>query len=320
MYAAAIPGLSICLIKDGTAIWSRGFGLAAAAEPLEVNANTVFEGASLSKPLFACGVMQLTHQGVLDLDTPLTQYVPEHSFGTDPRLGRITARMVLSHTTGLPNWRRRGRRPKLKRTPGKAFGYSGEGYVYLQQVVERLSGRSLDVYMHETVLSALGMTQSSYVWRESYEREAAVGHASDGSPYPKERPASANAAMSLHTTSKDFAQFVGRVLHPETRELELDSAAMLTPQISVADTLSWGLGWGLQRLAGGQVVWHWGDNPGFKNFVAAKRKERSGVVIMTNSDNGSRAWAPIARLALEMNTEIFDWLATTFYRAGSPAL
>lgn len=136
-----------------------------------------------------------------------------------------------------------------------------------------------------------------HLWRQSYERGAAVGHKSDGSPYPKERPASANAAMSLHATPEDFARFVRQFLDSETGQAGLsgsDIAAMLTPQISIADTLAWGLGWGLQRRADEEVFWHWGDNPGFKNFVAAKRKERSPVVVVANSDNGAAPWAPIA--------------------------
>src|SRR5581483_1210990 len=134
-----------------------------------VDTATVFEAASLSKPLFTYGVMRLQHEGLLDLDTPLTRYMPGHEFCADPRLDRVTARMVLCHMTGWPNWRRQGRSLKFKKAPGRAFGYSGEGYVYLQQVVERISGQSLDAFMRQAVLRPLSMTRSSYVWRESYE-------------------------------------------------------------------------------------------------------------------------------------------------------
>lgn len=322
MRESVIPGLSVALVTDGTVVWNRGFGVKQVATPMLVDTDTVFEAASLSKPLFAYGVLQLHHDGVLDLDAPLTRYVPDRSFCADPRLDRVTARTVLSHTTGFPNWRRSGRSLRMDRLPGKRFGYSGEGYVYLQQIVEHLSDRPLDEYMHRAVLTPLGMTHSSYVWRESYEHEAAVGHTSGGLPYPKERSTTANAAMSLHTTPRDFARFLWPFLDAKSRQTglsELDINGMLTSQVPVAGNLSWGLGWGLQHLADEELFWHWGDNPGFKNFVAVQRRRRSGVIIMSSSDNGIRAWGPIAQRALGMDTEIFDWLATTFYGKESAA-
>jgi CubicO group peptidase (beta-lactamase class C family) len=204
----------------------------------------------------------------------------------------------------------------LVRTPGEAFGYSGEGYVYLQEVVEQLTGRPLHEYMDRDVLSPLGMTASSYVWREPYGTLAATGHRSDGRPYRKERPACGNAAASLHTTPREFARFLSQVLNSRDQsrsESEVDIGLMLTPQMHLSGDLWWTLGWGLQQEADDELIWHWGDNPGFKSFAAARLRERRGFVLMMNSDNGIRAWAAVARDVLGMDAEIFDWLGDAFY-------
>src|SRR4051812_22435041 len=115
-----------------------------------VDDDTVFAAASLSKPVFASGVMSLVDIGALELDRPLADYVVEPYLADDERAASITARMVLSHTTGFPNWRDDG--PLFLRwSPGTRWGYSGEGYAYLQQVVEQLAGVSLDRYFADAV-------------------------------------------------------------------------------------------------------------------------------------------------------------------------
>jgi CubicO group peptidase (beta-lactamase class C family) len=132
-----VPGLSIVVIRNGRMAWRRGFGVKDAASKAPVANNTMFEAASMSKPLFAYAVMKLCKRGVIGLDTPLTKYTTERFLEGDPRLDLITARCVLSHTTGFPNWRSAAEPLKINFTPGEKWSYSGEGYsLYLlwQQV------------------------------------------------------------------------------------------------------------------------------------------------------------------------------------------
>lgn len=147
----------------------HGFGVKNAKIGLPVTAETVFEAASLSKPVFAYGVLKLIDQGKLGLDVPLTTYLPKPYIDGDERLNKITARIVLSHRTGFPNWRGK---PSLKIcfTPGERFSYSGEGYIYLQRVVEHITGKPLNEYITEAVFTPLGMANSSYVWRQILTR------------------------------------------------------------------------------------------------------------------------------------------------------
>lgn len=300
MRAADVPGLSIALVRNGKVTWVRGFGVKDSKSKDPVTDETVFEAASLSKPVFAYAVLKLVDAGRLDLDKPLQQYLPgDYDVGPDPRLGQITARRVLSHTTGFPNWRGGDTKLKIYFTPGKQFSYSGEGFVYLSKVVEHITGEKLNDFMKRMVFEPLGMTSSSYVWQERYETLKTSRHNGLGEPSPQIK-ATPNAAASLHTTARDYARLVvailnGNGLRPETHK------NMLTAQIRVdeggsnttaraADKLSsniaWGLGVGLQTTADGVSFWHWGDNGDAKAYFVAFQRRKLGVVMFANGANG----------------------------------
>ncbi len=174
-----VPGLSIALIRDARVVWQRSFGVANSATNQPVIDDTIFEAASLSKPVFAYGVLRLVEKGKLDLDAPLVKYLPKPYVANDDRANLITARMVLTHTTGFPNWSI-NQPLKTQFKPGERFSYSGEGFVYLQKVVEHLTGQLLDQVMRKEVFEPLGMTSSSYVWMDKYENLKATGHDSAG--------------------------------------------------------------------------------------------------------------------------------------------
>jgi CubicO group peptidase (beta-lactamase class C family) len=296
-----VPGLSIALIRDGRVAWHRGFGVKNADTKEPVSDSTVFEAASLSKPVFAYAVLRLADSGKLELDKPLATYLPEPYVRNDGRINLITARMVLDHTTGFQNEVTPGRPLKIYFTPGEKFSYSGEGFLYLQKVVERITGEPLDAFMKKTVFEPLGMTSSSFVWQEGYETLKANGHKPSGAVAPLRRPTVARSYSGLHTTALDYSRFViavmnGTGLKKETTEqmlkaqVRLDESCFSCIERStgrLSQTLSWGLGWGLERTEAGDAIWHWGDNNGeFQSFVMAYPKEKVGVVIFTNSGNG----------------------------------
>ncbi|HTC40230.1 MAG TPA: serine hydrolase domain-containing protein, partial [Candidatus Acidoferrales bacterium] len=141
-----VPGASLALIRGGKTYWVHGFGVRDAKSGQPVVEDTIFEAASLSKPVFAYGVLKLVDQGKLDLDAPLSKYLPKPYIEGDPRLDKITARYVLSHRTGFPNWRPDAGLT-IHFTPGERFSYSGEGFVYLQKVVQQITGEPLNQYM-----------------------------------------------------------------------------------------------------------------------------------------------------------------------------
>jgi len=327
-----VPGLSVALVRDGSLAWYHGFGVKDSKTKEPVTDDTVFEAASLSKPVFAYAVMKLVDSGQFDLDKPLREYLPgDYDVGPDPRLGRITARRVLTHTTGFPNWRSDGSALQIFFEPGERFSYSGEGYVYLSKVIEHVSGEKFNDFMKRMVFDPLGMTSSSYVWRPDYEARKASRHNAFGEPTAQNKPAAANAAASLHTTAQDYGRFVTAVMNGTGLKKETFTQ-VLTPQIKVGDggpnttsrpadrlspTISWGLGWGLQDTADGPSFWHWGDNGNTKCFVLAFERQKLGIVIFTNSANGLSIVPEIVNAAVGGQLPALSWLKYDSYK--SPA-
>ena len=308
MEEALVPGLSVAVVRDGEIIWQKAFGVKDAESGDAVADTTIFEAASLSKPLFAYAVMRLVEAGGLDLDTPLLDYVTddyvEENFLRkaidDERIRKITARMVLSHTPGFPNWRR-NRNLVIQNEPGEQFSYSGEGFGLLQRVVEKLTDQDLSAFMEDHAFGPLNMVHSSYVWTEAYDTQSSSPHDMFGEARSKRKPTRAHAAATLHTTAGDYARFMAAVTSSEGLKEET-VGQILTPQINVepetSENVHWGLGWGLELTENGPGFWHWGDNGPFKAFTLSLHDEKAGVVFFANSQNGLALIEPIVRSAL----------------------
>jgi CubicO group peptidase (beta-lactamase class C family) len=318
MQANHVPGLSMALIRDGKIYWVKSFGVKDGDAP--VTRETTFEAASLSKVVFAYAVLKLADQGRIDLDRPIQSYLEAPYIEGDPRIGKITARLVLSHRTGFPNWR-----PKEGLTihfePGDHFSYSGEGFVFLAKAVEQITGQSLNDFMQQMVFTPLGMTSSSYVWRSDYDARTAIGYDKDGKAHDKWKPKEANPASSLQTTAEDYARFVtallnGKGLKPDTlKQMETEQTAVqvgCTPNCfndaPLSTNVFWGLGVGLERTSAGRAFWHWGDNGSFKAYMVGYPERRSGLVIFTNSENGLSIASAIVKAALGSDQPGLRWL------------
>jgi CubicO group peptidase (beta-lactamase class C family) len=291
MAQAGITGLSAALIEDGSVTWTGAFGTRDIGTGALVTDETVFEAASLSKPVVAYLTLKLAARGVIDLDAPLWDDTGYVRLDHDERATQITARMVLSHTSGLPNW---GGTPiTLNHDPGTAWNYSGEGFVFLAEMLERRTGMSLNDLITAEVFDPLGMDQSSFVWRPDYESNAALPHDMLGRVMEKTKPADEVAAASLHTTASDYASFMQAVLSGDGLTENL-AEEMLSEQAVVSGWgdsetwayLSWGLGWGRQAGDRAPAIWHWGDNENFRSFVIAYPDTKTGFVYFTNSNNG----------------------------------
>ena len=331
MKEADIPGLSIAVIRDSKVIWTRGYGVTNAETKVRVNDNTVFEAASLTKPVFAYAVLKLVDSGKLDLDTPLVKYLPgRYDVGEDQRLDQITARHVLSHTTGFPNWRPRGDKTlKMYFTPGNRFSYSGEGFVYLSKAVEQITGESLVAFVKRTVLDPLEMKNSNLVWRDDYESLKTFSHDGVGGVSGRGKPDKPNAAASLHTTADDYAKFVvamlkGNGLKPATARLMLTPQSTVTlagafsinaPEAKLSPTVTWGLGWGLEKTPEGIGFWHWGDNGDTKAFVLAFPKQKTGLVMFANSANGLSIINELVGSAMGNDHPALAWLNLEQYNS-----
>jgi CubicO group peptidase (beta-lactamase class C family) len=301
MTAARIPGLSICVIENSEIAWCGAFGVTDTGTEAPVETTTVFQAASLSKPVFAYTVLRLVDRGLLDLDRPLVEYVGLETARKlhlgdgfdDPRVNSITARMVLTHTSGFPNWRQNGELVLLF-NPGEKFGYSGEGIGLLQQVVEQITGSSLEELARVQTFEPLGMTSSTYTPADIDLTNYARSHDGAGAADPRPDDVAArlanarpHAAASLTTTATDYARFLialinGVGLDPAT------FADMVRPQVDVDNDggVAWGLGTGLERTETGIRVWHWGDNGDSKAFFIGDPATGDGFVYFANSFNG----------------------------------
>ncbi|GAB2592583.1 serine hydrolase domain-containing protein [Spirosoma areae] len=331
MDSARIPGLSIAIIRNNKLAYSNGYGLTKADSTQRVTASTIFEAASLSKPVFAYAVLQLVEQGVLDLDKPLYEYLPYSDAAADERYQKITARLVLSHQSGFPNWRKNRKSPELAMsfTPGQRFGYSGEGFVYLQKVVEKITAKPINEFMDERVLKPLGMTSSRFVWQPTFETHFAQPHNESGETQPKYKPSQANMAYSLHTTAEDYARFILAILTPTglkaaTVNQLLTPQSQLPQRFSGSDVLSpglfWGLGIGLEQTPSATYFWHWGDNGAFKCYVTASYARKDAVIYFANSSNGLDIADRILQLTLGGQHPAFPFLginADAFFQKHS---
>jgi CubicO group peptidase (beta-lactamase class C family) len=280
-------------------------------------------------------VLKLVDAGKIDLDTPLTKYLPgNYDVGDDARINQITARHALSHTPGFPNWRPQSGALKIHFTPGDRFSYSGEGFVYLAKVVEHITGEKFNDFMKKTVFDPLGMTDSSYVWQDSYETQHTSRHSATGAPTGQNKSTQPNAAASLRTTAQDFGRFMVAVMKG-TGLKKTTARQMLTAQVKLSESgtnntarapeklspyLSWGLGWGLQTTSDGLAFWHWGDNGNTKAYVVAYDKQKFGVIIFTNGAAGLSIVPEIVNEAVGGQQPALAWLKYESYKSPAKTL
>jgi CubicO group peptidase (beta-lactamase class C family) len=335
MDSAGVMGLQMAIINDGELTYAHEFGLRSGAAGAAPDSETVFAGCSLSKPVFAYLVMQLVEEGRLDLDHPLVEYfekpVEEHprwsDLTGDDRLREITARRVLTHTTGWPNLRAmmEGGRLGFIYRPGERFSYSGEGFSFLQLVVEEITGKTLDVLARERIFAPLMMPRTSYVWDEVFEANRADGHTEAQRRIRITRSAEPGAGGSLVTTASDFARFVVAILNARgLKQSSIDQ--MLAAQVPVVSKrmfgplapentednqsirLSWGLGWGRFDSEFGPAFFHTGHAPGWENYTVTYLDKRIGIVLLSNSSNFESIAQRLVSRAIGDRLSPFVWL------------
>jgi CubicO group peptidase (beta-lactamase class C family) len=275
----------MAVVRNGRVVWTGAFGTVNDSAGTPVDPGTVFEAASLSKPVFAYLVLRLADRGEFDLDRPLLDLVTYPRLAQDVRARRITGRMVLSHQTGLPNWG--GDTLTLHFDPGTAYGYSGEGFVLLQKALERVTGRPLEDLARREVFGPLGMTRSSYVWQERFTPDAAYGKDWLWRVAPANRYVEANAAYTLLTTAGDYGRFVGAVMTGQGL-----SPAMwtewLTPVRTTSAVSAVGLGIRVEDRPAGRTFYHSGNNGRrFTCYMTGDLQQGLGLVYFTNASNGT---------------------------------
>lgn len=315
---ALVPGASLAVIRNGTvAVTTVGIKDLVTSEP--VDELTVFDAASLSKPMVAYAVLQLADAGLLDLDAGLATYTPS-ILPDDAVATAITARHILTHTSGLPNLR--DKEPlRIHFQPGTRFSYSSVGFSYLQRAMEAITAEPLEKMMQRLVFEPLAMKSSSFEWQPQFAANVArphVGH----ERLDKHCPTVASASYSLQTTAADYAAFVAAVLNGD-RLKDTSSQQWLTPAVNatkgtaehldntpaeIEEDIAWGLGWGLELNRG--TFFQWGKISGVRAFIMGSRADQSGLVLFTNSNTGLRLISDLANSVLPGEHPAIRWLQT----------
>ncbi|WP_337251790.1 serine hydrolase domain-containing protein [Maribacter halichondriae] len=262
----------------------------------KVTAQTIFEGASLSKPLFAYFVMGFVEEGKLDLDKPLIEYLAYEDIAYDDRYKKITARMVLSHTTGFPNWRSDFEDKKLfiKFEPGSSFEYSGEGYQYLAKVLAHIlktDDAGLEAIFQERIARPLKLHVTKYLQDKRNMKHKAKGYVEGVAVEEDDDPSIFGSAFSIHSEALDFSKWVialmnNKGLSKESYE-ELFKSQVVLPEGHIQrqeGITDWTLGFAKATLPFGSAYGHGGNNPGYASIFIVSPETKWGYVMFTNAN------------------------------------
>ena len=333
MRAARVTGLAVAIINNSKIAYVNAYGYRNKEDHKPLTEQTVMRGASLTKAVFAYFVRHLIEEGVLDLDKPVYQYLkkplPEYEkykdLAADPRYKLITARMLLSHTSGFPNsrWFNPDEKLDIKFPPGSKYSYSGEGINLLQFVIEVITDKSLAEMMAEAVFKPFGMTRTGMTWEDRFEDDFAIGYDENEKPLGHKRQG-IRAAGSMHTTVLDYARFLqavmqGKGLRAQTRRLMFSPQIQIfsrrqfpTPSDETTDenrkiSLSYGLGWGLIQTAQGPAYFKEGHDDGCQNYSVCFPDKKIAIVLMANSSNGESIFKELLDTLIKDHYTPWKW-------------
>ena len=299
-----IPGLSIAVINEGKVVYHQTFGYADLGKELPVTEKTIFEGASMSKSVFAFFVMTYVEEGKLDLDRPLYEYLPYQDIAYDERYKKITARMVLSHRSGLPNWRENEEdgKLKLKFEPGTAYEYSGEGYQYLAMVLKHIEGsdwKGLETRFQDRVAKPLGMEHTVFIPTAYTNKNKAEPYNGQGQwidwkndYWYKKDKGKFVAPASILSEPIDFSKWMiaimGKKGLSEKSYVELFKHHSKMSTSSTGISVYYTLGFITADKHYSSTYFHGGNNEGFTCWYLMDVDKNWGYVLFTNSEFGEK--------------------------------
>ncbi|MBL8535812.1 MAG: beta-lactamase family protein [Hyphomonadaceae bacterium] len=306
-----VASVAIAAIEDGEVAWTAAYGERAPGR--SARTDTLYNVASLAKPVSAEIMLRLASMGDLDLDAPMSRYWVDPDLAADPRRDALTLRVALSHRTGFANWRRMtGGVLRFERAPGQTFTYSGEGYEYARRYVSRAVGEDFEVLAERNVFAPIGMHDTTYTSRPWLAARMALPYLESGDvgePSINER-GEMLASDDLYTTVADYARFVIAVMNHEGLS---DEIAQQRFQYDVElrdggcgpqglaeevcpDGVGMGLGWMVLRYGDQTVMSHSGSDVGEQTLAFFIPEQRRGLVVFTNSANGRKIFPLVAEI------------------------
>ncbi len=303
-----IPGVSLALIRDGKLFYQKTFGYKNNFNKELVDSATLFEAASITKPVFSYVVLRLAERGIIDLDKPLAQYLPFEDLEKYPEYKKMTARHVLIHKTGLPNWGR-----EMKAAPGEKYGYSGEGFEYLKRVLVKITSEEADKLIEEELKVPQGIDHMKFREDAQLVKVVATGHI-DESPTVRDLPKKPGMAWSMYTEAAEFSKFAITLLDrkglKEATFQEMLKIQSVYPEDEKRDKNAeegMGLGVALRYSDYGKVFGHGGNNGDFKCMFEVYEDLGMGYIIFTNSNTGDSLTNDLAQILVEgRNPESLD--------------
>ncbi len=342
MAKAKVTGIAISVLNNNQIVYSNAFGFKNNKTKEQLDTGTIFCAASLSKAVFAYICMQLVQDGLLNLDKPLSQYLdkplPQYEYyadlASDERWKQFTARMCLSHTTGLPNWwflnpytsafDSTGKLA-IYFTPGSKYAYSGEGIKLLQMVVEKITGKNLEDLAQEKLFQPLGLQRASYIWQQRFENNFAYGHTEKEEVLGKKKRKKAGAAGSMEISMADYARIIANIMQQKGLQKQFQQM-MVTPQINIHSKtqfptlselttkenekihLSYGLGWGLLQTPYGKAFFKEGhDDDGWLHYNINFIDKGIALIIMSNSLNGEKIFKEVLEKTIGDTFTPWQW-------------
>lgn len=283
-----VPGASLALVKNGEIVYHQTYGYKNIHSKEKVNGETLFEAASITKPVFAFAVNRLVERGEFDLDKPLHEYLEFEEIADDERYKLMTGRHVLTHTSGLPNWGR-----ELNETPGSKYGYSGEGFEYLKRAIAHHTQQDIEEIVEREVLKPLGISHTYFTKNDQLLKVMANGHFGL-QPTIFDIPTEAGMAHSMHTEAYTFANFMIAIL--ERKGLKASTyEEMLRPQTQTPsnpyyEKIGWEESFGLGIVSAntpfGKMYGHGGNNGDFRCQFEVFDEGKLGFALFTNGSNG----------------------------------
>ncbi|MFC4480069.1 serine hydrolase [Flavobacterium chungangensis] len=289
-----VSALGIGIISDGKLKQIKTFGNLKRNVPAPYN--TIWNVASLTKPVTAIVALKLVSQGKWNLDEPLDQYWIDPDIAKNPNHKLLTTRIILSHQTGFPNWRDFNESKKLdfKFKPGTQYQYSGEGFEYLRKALEKKFHKTLDQLASELVLVPLKMNDSQFIWNDKIDLSRyAVNYDKDGNAYDPTKNKTASAADDFLTTVEDYGRFLSSVMNSEGLSKKVFDD-MISHQVQTKKNKYFGLGFEIYDLGNeNYALSHSGADKGVQTIVFMLPKTKQGLIIFTNVDDGYKVYENI---------------------------
>jgi CubicO group peptidase (beta-lactamase class C family) len=286
-----VPTLGLGIIENGKLNQVKVYG--EIKKGIAAPYNTIFNVASLTKPVTAMVALRLASVGKWNLEEPVFKYWTDPDVAKDPRNRKLTTRIILSHQTGFPNWRYQNKDNKLnfQFEPGTKYQYSGEGFEYLRKALESKFHKTLGQLANELLFQPLKMNDTRYVWDKNVDTtRLAIGYNKEGNAYETVRNSAANGADDLLTTIEDYGTFLGSVMSGEglTKKVFDD---MVTQQVASINGKHFGLGFEIYDFDNGDyALSHGGADKGVQTIVFIFPKTRKGLLIFTNVDDGYKVF------------------------------